>query len=144
MASDKVALLAQADPDDFGPAQLILVVIYLAVVIVWLVGLWKTFEKAGEPGWGAIVPIYNIYLMCKIARRPGWWVLLYFIPCVHVIIAIIVPLDIAKNFGKGTLFGIGLAFLGFIFFPILGFGDARYLGKKAQKTVRTGPQDPDF
>ena len=83
------------------------------------------------PGWGAIIPIYNIYLMCKVAGKPGWWVLLYLIPCVNLIIGLIVSIDFAKNFGKGTGFGLGLAFLGFIFFPILGFSDARYLGVKA-------------
>ena len=104
----------------------------------------RSFEKAGEPGWGAIVPFYNIYLMCKIAGRPGWWLILWLIPCVNFIIAIMVCLDIARNFGKGTLFGIGLAILGFIFFPILGFGDARYLGNAASKIVGSGPPGRDF
>jgi hypothetical protein len=144
MAWDKVVLLAQADPDGGGAAQLIVGVISLAVAILMFAGMWKTFEKAGEPGWGAIVPIYNIYLMCKIAGRPGWWVILCIIPCVSIIFLIIVYLDLAKNFGKGAGFGLGLAFLTFIFFPILGFGDARYGGKKAQKTLQTGPNDPDF
>jgi hypothetical protein len=82
--------------------------------------------------------------MCKIADRPGWWLILWLIPCVGIIIAIMVCLDIARNFGKGSLFGIGLALLGFIFFPVLGFGDARYLGNKGQKTFRTGPPASDF
>jgi hypothetical protein len=86
------------------------------------------------PGWGAIIPIYNIYLMCKVAGKPGWWALLYLIPCVNLIIALIVSIDVAKNFGKGTGFGLGLALLSFIFFPILGFSDARYLGNQAWKT----------
>ena len=98
----------------------------LAVLVI--AGLWKTFNKAGLPGWGAIIPIYNVYLMLKLAGRPGWWLLLYLIPCVSLVIAIIVSLDIAKAFGKGALFGIGLALLGFIFFPILGFGSAQYIG----------------
>ena len=131
MSWDGTVVLAQAQEQGGGIAQLIVAVIYLAVIILFLAGLWKTFEKAGQPGWGAIVPIYNVYLMCKIAGRPGWWVLLYIIPCVSIIIAIIVALDIAKAFGKGSGFGIGLALLGFIFFPILGFGDARYIGKMA-------------
>jgi hypothetical protein len=144
MSWDKIVLLAQAEPDGGGAAQLIGIVIYLAIAILMIAGIWKTFEKAGEPGWGAIVPFYNIYLMCKIAGRPGWWLLLYFIPCVSLIIAIIVTIDVSKNFGKGIGFAIGLVFLPIIFFPILGFGDARYRGKKEQKFVGTGPQDPDF
>ncbi len=83
------------------------------------------------PGWGAIIPIYNHYLMCKVAGRPGWWVFLYCIPCVSVIVAIIVALDTARAFGKGSGFGVGLALLSFIFLPILGFGNAQYIGKRA-------------
>jgi hypothetical protein len=131
MSWDQIILLAQAEAQSDAIGQIIVGVIYLVIAILGIAGLWKTLEKAGEPGWGAIVPIYNIYLMCKIAGRPGWWVILFLIPCVGIIIAIMVCLDIAKNFGKGSGFGIGLALLGFIFFPILGFGDARYLGKKA-------------
>jgi hypothetical protein len=131
MSWDGLLILAQQqDPDGGGAANAIGIVIYLAIAILLIAGLWKTFEKAGEPGWGVLIPFYNIYLICKIAGRPGWWLLLFLIPCVGFIIGIIVALDLAKNFGKGPLFGIGLFFLGFIFYPILGFGDARYLGKK--------------
>ena len=48
----------------------------LAIVVVFVWGLWKVFEKAGEPGWAALVPIYNAIVLLKIAGRPGWWVLL--------------------------------------------------------------------
>ena len=102
--------------------------IQLAIIVLIIVGFWKTFTKAGQPGWASIIPIYNLYIMLKIAGRSGWWILLYIIPLVNIIIAIIVSIDIAKAFGKGTGFGVGLAFLGFIFFPILGFGDATYQG----------------
>ena len=103
-------------------------VVELGLVILVIAGFWKTFTKAGYPGWAAIIPIYNLYILLKIAGRPGWWLLLFFIPLVNFIFAIIVSIDVAKNFGKGTGFGIGLAFLGFIFYPILGFGDAQYVG----------------
>jgi len=102
--------------------------IQLAIIVLIIVGFWKTFTKAGQPGWASIIPIYNLYIMLKIAGRSGWWILLYIIPLVNIIIAIIVSIDIAKAFGKGTAFGVGLAFLGVIFFPILGFGDATYQG----------------
>jgi hypothetical protein len=133
MSLDRIILLAQVQAEEQANpvVLLIVVVIELALAILVLAGLWKTFEKAGLPGWGAIVPIYNAYLMLKIAGRPGWWLLLYLIPCVNVIITIVVVLDIAKNFGKGAAFGLGLVILPFIFYPILGFGDARYLGAKA-------------
>ena len=103
-------------------------IIALVVAIFLIIAMWKVFTKAGEPGWVSIIPIYNIYALCKIAGRPGWWLLLMLIPFVNFIVAIIVCIDIAKNFGKGAGFGIGLAFLGPIFFPILGFGSATYEG----------------
>jgi hypothetical protein len=102
-------------------------VLYLAFIAFEIAGLWMLFTKAGRPGWGAIIPVYNIYLMCKIAGRPGWWVVLSFIPLVNIVIGIIVAIDIAKAFGKDALFGVGLAILSFIFAPILGFGKATYI-----------------
>ena len=104
----------------------------LAIVVLVIAGFWKVFVKAGHPGWAAIIPIYNIYILLKIAGRPGWWLLLFLIPIVSLVIAIIVAIDVAKSFGKGTGFGVGLAFLGPIFYPILGFGDATYQGAVAK------------
>ncbi len=101
-------------------------IVWLALVIFYLIVYWKFFLKAGQPGWGILIPIYNAYLMIKIAKRPGWWLLLLFIPVVNVVIGIIVLFDIAKYFGKSVGFGFGLLFLGFIFFPILAFGKAKY------------------
>jgi len=102
---------------------------YLAVLILLIAAIWKVFSKAGQPGWAAIIPIYNIYVMCKVAGRPGWWLLLVLIPFVNIIIAIILNVDIAKRFGKGVGFAIGMIFLPFIFWPILGFGSAQYEGR---------------
>jgi ABC-type sulfate transport system permease subunit len=99
---------------------------YFAVIVLLIAAIWKVFSKAGQPGWAAIIPIYNIYVMCKVAGRPGWWLLLMLIPLVNVIIAIILNVDIAKHFGKGIGFAIGMILLPFIFWPILGFGSARY------------------
>ena len=102
------------------------IVFFLAVAVFIIAGLWKTFEKAGQPRWAAIIPIYNLFILMKIAGKPVWWVVLMLIPIVSIIVAILVSIDVAKNFGKSTGFGVGLAFLGFIFYPILGFGDAEY------------------
>jgi len=99
---------------------------WFAVVVVTLVGLWKVFVKAGQPGWGCIIPIYNAYCLIKIAGKEWWWLLLLFIPFVNIIIGILVLLGVARNFGKGGAFAAGLIFLPFIFYPILGFGDATY------------------
>jgi uncharacterized membrane protein YhaH (DUF805 family) len=102
--------------------------LYLAIIVFVIAGIWKTFSKAGQPGWAVLIPIFNLYIMCKVAGRPGWWVLLMFIPIVGFVFSIIMNIDIAKSFGKGTGFAIGLIFLGFIFYPILGFGKAEYQG----------------
>ena len=102
------------------------ILLWLALVVAIIGGMWKTFQKAGQPGWAAIVPIYNIVVLMRIARKPGWWVLLCLIPIVNIIVIVIVSLEVAKNFGKGTGFGLGLAFLSPIFYGILGYGGARY------------------
>ena len=77
-----------------------------------IVALWKVFTKAGRPGWAAIIPILqHCTSWCKIAGRPGWWVILMLIPLVNFIVGIIVCIDMAKSFGKGVGFGIGIALL---------------------------------
>lgn len=100
----------------------------IAFIVLMIAAMWKMFSKAGQPGWASIIPIFNTYIMCKIAGRPGWWLILLFIPFVNLIIWIILCIDLAKAFGKGAGFGIGLLLLPFIFFPILGFGSAQYQG----------------
>lgn len=106
-------------------------IIWLAIIVLVIAGLWKTFTKAGQPGWAAIIPIVNIYFLLKIAGRPGWWLVLFLIPIVNIVISIIVYFDIARSFGKGVLFAIGLILLTPIFFCILGFGSAQYQGPAA-------------
>ena len=112
----------------FGGA---LFLVWLVVVVLVFVSLWKLFEKAGKPGWAGIVPIYNVIVLLEIVGRPLWWFVLMLVPCVNFVIGIIVCIDLAKSFGKDALYGIGLALLGIIFFPILAFGDARYVGPAA-------------
>jgi uncharacterized membrane protein YoaK (UPF0700 family) len=85
--------------------------------------------KAGKPGWAAIIPIYNVIVLLQIAGKPLWWIILLFIPIVNLIMAILIGIAVAKKFGKSGGFGVGLALLGFIFYPILGFGDAQYQGE---------------
>jgi hypothetical protein len=100
---------------------------YLAIIVLEIAALWQVFRKADRPGWAAIIPFYNIYILLKVVGRPGWWLILYFIPIVWFIVWIIVAYDLARSFGKGVGFTVGLVLLPFIFIPILGFGPARYL-----------------
>ncbi|WP_228842298.1 DUF5684 domain-containing protein [Halococcus agarilyticus] len=100
----------------------------IAIVLLTIAGTWKTFQKANEPGWAAIVPIYNFYIMIKIGGNAWWWLIVFFIPLVNIVPAIKIPIDVAKAFGQGIGFGLGLGFLSFIFLPLLGFGDYEYQG----------------
>ncbi len=127
------SLAFQSSNSSGGAAVLIILLIELLVIVVVIAGLWKVFVKAGEPGWAAIVPIYNTYVLLKIVGRPWWWLILMIIPLVGLIVWIIAALDLAKSFGKSVAFAIGLILLSIIFIPILGFGDAKYLGPAARK-----------
>ncbi|HEY4621368.1 MAG TPA: DUF5684 domain-containing protein [Gaiellaceae bacterium] len=109
-------------------------IIYLAIAVLVIAGWWKVFTKAGEEGWKAIIPIYNFIVLLKIVGREWWWVLLALIPIVGLVIWIIVSLDLAKSFGRGGGFAVGLILLPFIFAPILGFGSDTYRGP-ASKAV---------
>ena len=134
-------LLAQVEYSTEGqPPSPVAMIFGLLIALLLIVAMWKVFTKAGQPGWASIIPIYNVYIWCKIVGRPGWWVILLFIPFVNFIIAIILCIDLAKSFGKGVGFGLGLAFLGIIFFPILGFGSTQYQGPSAGTLApRTAP-----
>ncbi|MBX3056124.1 MAG: signal peptidase I [Anaerolineae bacterium] len=98
----------------------------LALYVVFAAGLWKTLAKAGEPGWMAIVPILNWYFMVKLSGRPGWWMLMFFVPILNLVIWLMVALDTAYAFGKTTLTGILLFFLPWVMYLVLGFSDATY------------------
>jgi hypothetical protein len=125
-------LLAQVEYSTQGePPSPVSIIFGLLVALLLIVAMWKVFTKAGQPGWASIIPIYNLYIWCKIVGRPWWWILLMLIPLVNFIVCIILCIDLAKSFGKGVGFGIGLALLGIIFFPILGFGSAQYQGPAA-------------
>ncbi len=104
----------------------IISIVYLVVLILVLAGIWKTFTKAGKPGWASIIPIYNVVVLLQIAEKPVWWILLFLIPIVNLVVSIMVMMAVAQKFGKGAGYGLGLAFLGFIFWPMLGFGSATY------------------
>lgn len=107
----------------------------IAVFVLLIAGMWRVFQKAGKPGWAAIIPIYNIIVLLQITGKPIWWLVLYFIPFVNVVVLVLVCIALARRFGKGVGFAIGLALLPFIFYPILGFGDATYGGTLAPATA---------
>jgi len=118
-----------------GAAMGMMMFFYLAFFIITAIGLWKVFEKAGKPGWAAIIPIYNIIVMLEIVGKPVWWIILFFIPLVGFIMWIIVANQISLSFGQGIGMTILLIFLAFIGFLVLGFGDAKYVGTGGSATV---------
>ncbi|HEY9114973.1 MAG TPA: DUF5684 domain-containing protein [Bacteroidales bacterium] len=103
---------------------------FIAVVaIICIAAIWRIFEKAGKPGWASLIPIYNILMLLEIIGKPWWWLLLMaFVPVANIIFAIWTINLLSKSFGKSEGFTVGLIFLGFIFYPILGFGNAEYKG----------------
>ncbi|HUU21388.1 MAG TPA: DUF5684 domain-containing protein [Phycisphaerae bacterium] len=115
-------------------------IIWLAVVVLTIVGMWKVFTKAGQPGWAAIIPIYNWYVLLQIAGKPTWWlILILLVPVANLVCAILALLAVAERFGKGAGFAVGLVFLAPIFFPILGLGSAQYVGAAAAPPVSAPP-----
>ncbi|RKH61721.1 signal peptidase I [Corallococcus aberystwythensis] len=120
----------QQDAQSFGVVGLLFSLIYLAFIAAYIAGLWKIFVKAGRPGWEAIIPFYNLYILLQVVGRPGWWLALYlFCPPAGLIAHIIVCIDLAKSFGKDM--GMGVANIFLVGIPILGFGDAQYQGPSA-------------
>lgn len=106
-----------------------LYIIIIAVAILSIVSFWKIFTKAGKPGWAALIPIYNIWVLCEVAGLPGWVGLLSFIPFIAPIIPIIIAIKLPAQFGKDAVYAAGLIFLGVIFYPMLAFGKAEYVGE---------------
>ena len=135
-AAAPLATVAQEQVET-SPLGILGFLLYAAVIVLMIAAIWKLFTKAGEPGWASIVPIYGTIVLLRITGRPWWWIFLFFIPLVNIVILIIHYIDIAKSYGKGVGFALGLMFLSPIFLPILGFGSARYVGPAARQGATT-------
>jgi len=128
------ALLLQENTGAGGLGALLAVggtilLVALALAVVLIIGLWKVYVKAGQPGWAVLIPFYNVYILLKIAGRPGWWLVLCLIPLVNIVIALMVAIDVAKAFGQSAVFGVVLLFLlSGIGYLVLGFGNYKYVG----------------
>ena len=122
-------------PLQSGGVNTIRAILALGFSIIFFAGVWKAFQKANEPGWAGIVPIYNVYVMIKIGENKWWWLILLVIPLINVIALLKINIDVAKAFGQGLGFGVGLAVLPYIFWPLLGFGGYQYRSQSAQPAV---------
>lgn len=103
------------------------------IVLLTIAAYWRIFTKAGKPGWAAIIPIYNLVILLEIVGRPLWFVVLFLIPGVNILAAILLCIDLALSFGKDTLYGVLLFFFSLIMFLVLAFSDAQYVGPMAAK-----------
>lgn len=111
-----------------------MLLIWIVIAVIAIAAMWKIFTKAKQPGWAAIIPIYNIYILLTIVGRPAWWILLYLIPFVNIIVSVIVSVDLAKSYGKSATFGVvGLWIFSLIGYLMLAFGDAKYKGPSVAK-----------
>jgi uncharacterized protein DUF5684 len=120
--------LEQASETTAGGNGALMSIVPLGFAILFAFANWKLFTKAGEPGWASIVPLYNLVVLFRISGKPLWWLLLLLIPGVNLVVTILFSIALAQRFGKTTGYGIGLAFLPMIFYPMLGFGSATYQG----------------
>ena len=139
-----------------GAVAGVIVVIALVWVVLNIAATWRIFNKAGEPGWKSIVPIYNNYVLYgKVWSTVWFWVTLVLNAVVFytqpqavaegasmtalqmvgavcmiasMVLYILLNYKTAKAFGKGIGFTLGLIFLQPIFLMMLGFGSAQYQG----------------
>lgn len=118
---------------------LVFMLAMIAVAILLIVAMWKLFQKAGKPGWAAIVPFYNTYVMLEIARRPVWWfAVILLVPIVGTVLSLIAVVDFVKAYGKSTGYGILSLFFPFITFPIMAFDkNTRYTARAVDAPTNT-------
>lgn len=125
------------DFDGLGSGTWILIIF---VTAFYIFVYWRIFEKAGKPGWASLIPIYNTLILLAIVGKPWWWIFLFFIPVVNIIFAIWMLNLLSLSFGKGVGFTLGLIFLSIIFYPILAFSNAEYVGPAGLKKVSLPPE----
>ncbi len=107
----------------------VILIIYLAIAIFEIAAIWKIFAKAGQPGWAAIIPIYNIIVLLRVCKMAWWHILIMlFVPFAAFVYAILLNYKVAMVFGKSAGFGVLCIFFSGIMFPILGFGSSQYVG----------------
>lgn len=128
----------------------VFLLICLAFVVLQVIGTWKVLKKADQPGWGALVPFYNQYLLCKITGVNPWWILIVVLsPILNIIpvigslasmaasiyFLILLNVSLARSFGKEDGFAVGLILLAPIFYFILGIKEDKYQGPKPMNDI---------
>lgn len=98
----------------------------LLLVLIFCESMAIIYHKAGKSAWAAIIPFYNVIVFLEIIEKPIWWTILLFIPIINIPILIMITDQLAKKFNQDSNFTIGLLLLPFVYYPILGFGEAKY------------------
>ena len=120
---------------------------FFFVFFIWLfyiIAYWKVFEKAGQPGWATLIPIYSAIVFLRIIGKPWWWILLFCIPVVNIVFLIWAINLLSKSFGQSEGFTIGLIVLGIVFVPLLGFGRYQYIGPVGNPEAFRAYQDSQY
>jgi hypothetical protein len=126
MTSDQLAASQGMDPGALAVFWSVYMIVALAIAVFSIAGLWKMFGKAGRPGWAAIIPIYNTYVLLKVAGMSGWWLLGFFVPFLNIFVALYLWWKVSEAYGHGFGYFLGLWFLTPIFLMMLGFGKSQY------------------
>lgn len=122
---------------------ILIIAVSAIILLLTLIGQWKTFSKARQPGWACLVPIYNIIVMLKMTSMSISRLFFYLIPGLNIYMIFILPIKVAKSFNKSAGYGMGLLFLPFIYYPILGFGKAEYMGINNEANIVRLEYDPN-
>lgn len=125
-----------------GAVLLVLLLFLLAFAVFNIVCLWRIYQKAGQKGWAALVPIYNIIVLCRIGGKPDWWTILFFVPIANIVVSILLIMEVSRRFGKDPVAYVLLyIFLSPVWAAILAFGSAQYnAGGQAGADNSFGPQ----
>ncbi len=112
-----------------------LMLFMLAFSLLVLIAQWRIYQKAGQPGWAVLIPFFNFYILLKIVGKPAWWLIWLFVPLANLVVVVWTTNLLSKSFGKDEVFTIMLIILPWIFYPILGFGKAEYIGPAGEPKV---------
>lgn len=111
------------------------IILAIAFAVFIIAAEWKLFSKANQPGWAIFIPIYNILVLLNVAKMSWWNILLMLIPVVNIVIAFMIYINVAKNYGKDAGFGVGMVLLPIIFIPIIAFGSAVYVDNRVEQAA---------
>ncbi len=112
----------------FAAFAIIFGIIYTAIIVLMIVAKWFIYEKAGQPGWAVIIPIYNTLIMLKIVGKPWWWIFLFMIPFANIVFLVWMTNLLSKSFGHDEGYTVGLLFLPYVFYPLIAFSKDKYIG----------------